>query len=72
VDRDPAVFIALPLELITVVSKHFQRRHGRACPGHSRLAALKKGVDARDKRGHDAGSDSIRPETTLELGDPPI
>jgi hypothetical protein len=54
-----------PLERITVMSKHFQRCHGRACPGHPRLAALKKGVDARDKRGHDAGRDSIRPETTL-------
>jgi hypothetical protein len=31
-------------------------RHGRACPGHPRLAFLagKKDVDARDKRGHDA------------------
>jgi hypothetical protein len=31
-------------------------RHGRACPGHPRLetlAAKKKDVDARDKRGHD-------------------
>jgi hypothetical protein len=29
-------------------------RHGRACPGHPRLASRKKtDVDARDKRGHD-------------------
>ena len=30
-------------------------RHGRACPGHPRLAVLagSKDVDARDKRGHD-------------------
>ena len=27
-------------------------RHGRACPGHPRLGTS-KGVDARDKRGHD-------------------
>jgi hypothetical protein len=32
-----------------------QHRHGRACPGHLRLACCKKkDVDARDKRGHDA------------------
>ena len=32
-------------------------RHGRACPGHPRLALLKgcKDVDARDERGHDEG-----------------
>jgi hypothetical protein len=30
-------------------------RHGRACPGHPRLASWteKEDVDARDKRGHD-------------------
>jgi hypothetical protein len=28
------------------------RRHGRACPGHPRLC-VKKGVDARNKCGHD-------------------
>jgi hypothetical protein len=33
------------------------RRHGRPCPGHPRLSAenREKDVDARDKRGHDAG-----------------
>jgi hypothetical protein len=32
-------------------------RHGRACPGHPRLVSRLgiKGVDARDKRGHDVG-----------------
>jgi putative endonuclease len=32
-----------------------QYRHGRACPGHPRLAYLprRKGVDARHKAGHD-------------------
>jgi hypothetical protein len=32
-----------------------QYRHGRARPGHPRLALLRgrKDVDARDKRGHD-------------------
>ncbi|MCF8478716.1 MAG: hypothetical protein K9G60_16935 [Pseudolabrys sp.] len=32
-----------------------QRRHGRACPGHPRLAVFerKKDVDARHKAGHD-------------------
>jgi hypothetical protein len=30
-------------------------RHGRACPGHPRLALhCDEGVDARDKPGHDA------------------
>ena len=31
-------------------------RHGRACPGHPRLAlpVAREDVDARDKRGHDA------------------
>src|SRR5690348_15023569 len=33
----------------------FATRHGRACPGHPRLASSKKDVDARDKRGHDGG-----------------
>jgi hypothetical protein len=49
---------AVVLEKIPVMSQPFQRRHGRACPGHPRLAALrhgKKDVDARDERGHDAG-----------------
>jgi len=33
-------------------------RHGRACPGHPRLAlpAGLKDVDARDERGHDGGA----------------
>jgi hypothetical protein len=30
-------------------------RHGRACPGHPRLAAKKEDVDARHKAGHDDG-----------------
>jgi hypothetical protein len=38
-------------------------RHGRACPGHPRLAcgvAAKEDVDARDKRGHDEKHDAIQ------------
>src|SRR4051794_22857237 len=31
-------------------------RHGRACPGHPCLAVSVKGVDARDKPGHDEGN----------------
>jgi hypothetical protein len=35
-------------------SQRIQRRHGRACPGHPRLASIsKKDVDARHKAGHD-------------------
>jgi hypothetical protein len=35
-------------------------RHGRACPGHPRLASCKdkKGVDARHKAGHDENIDA--------------
>jgi len=28
-------------------------RHGRACPGHSRVTYCMKVLDARDERGHD-------------------
>ena len=30
-------------------------RHGRACPGHPRLACCNKGVDGRHEAGHDVG-----------------
>jgi hypothetical protein len=35
----------------------YSQRHGRACPGHPRLASRRyvEGVDARDERGHDEG-----------------
>src|SRR5215470_18117891 len=49
--------------LLLLATDPFFRSHGRACPGHPRLSARarKKDVDARDKRGHDAGGDSIWP-----------
>ena len=36
-------------------------RHGRACPGHPRLASVKEGVDARHKAGHDERENRVRP-----------
>ena len=39
------------------IARSTLNRHGRACPGHPRLALLEgcKDVDARDERGHDDG-----------------
>jgi hypothetical protein len=43
----------LVIEAICAVHASGKTGHGRACPGHPRLANAKKGVDARHKAGHD-------------------
>src|SRR5262245_63182632 len=44
---------------MSTTSANGKRRHGRAGPGHPRLACCKKVVDARHKAGHDGGCISI-------------
>jgi hypothetical protein len=40
---------------------NFSRRHGRIYSGqHVFVTAIKKDVDARDKRGHDGAKDTLK------------
>src|SRR5215510_1799423 len=47
----------VPSHLVGMFGDASRYRHGRACPGHPRLAcqATEEDVDARDRRGHDDG-----------------
>jgi hypothetical protein len=55
VRKDQTRNLEIPGSMLRIAPEwQVETRHGRACPGHPRLAsATKKDVDARHKAGHD-------------------